>query len=544
MNKANLLYLREDVYIEPLIRSWYAWTYLLQPVTYARHMLKNHKRIMQSFCHNYLQHQLVVGTPGMSGGEFMDCSEEQIPIIEALVQDIEQNHQDLCRLSDAVATLEEMLANHNSGESLQELYRDIPAVLKGYVELVFDARHNASYRLIEGLIYESELYKPKLQSLCIGTLNRVGVRPFVLSTPRLADANHVLLDIDFADPVVDTLAMAREIPVSEAKVSDIFTRFGAGGGLDYHALFTSEPPAYRHSPPGDGLCVKYLGHAGFLLETPELSILVDPVIASRGESYKDEVISFSELPPRINYICVTHNHQDHFNFETLLQLRHKTDKVLVPQNNGGSLFDPSMKLLLKKLNFEVSAVDDLERIAVKGGEILSIPFLGEHGDLNIRSKTAWFFGLLGKKMLFLADSASLDPQLYRHIKQRIGDIDMLFIGMECVGAPYTWIYGALCNGKISKKIKDSRRLNGSDHAQAMSIVDMLAPKEVYIYALGLEPWYKYFMGVDYADDSEQIVQSKKFMAYCKEKNVKAEMLYGKKIMHLDRFCRVTAMTSK
>jgi hypothetical protein len=66
----------------------------------------------------------------------------------------------------------------------------------------------------------------------------------------------------------------------------------------------------------------------------------------------------------------------------------------------------------------------------------------------------------------------------------------------------------------------------------MSIVDMLAPKEVYIYALGLEPWYKYFMGVDYADDSEQIVQSKKFMAYCKEKNVKAEMLYGKKIMHL------------
>lgn len=532
MTEDNVVYLREDAYVEPLVHSWYAWLHLLQPVTHARHMIKNHKRIMQSFCHNYLQHKLVVGTSGMSGGEFMNCSEEQIPMIESLISDIEQNHKDLAELSDAITALEGILAGQTSGESLQGLYREIPASLRGYVELLYDVRHNASFRLIEGLIYESEMYKPKLQSLCIGTLNRVGVRPFVLSTPRLPDENHVMLDIQFGDPVVDRLSSARETPICRSEVRKIFDRFGAGGELDYWELFTNEPPSYRHSLPSEALSVKYLGHAGFLLETSQVSILIDPVIASRGNAYKDEIISFSELPPRIDYICITHSHLDHFNLETLLQLRYKTDKVLVPKNNGGGLFDPSMKLLLKQLNFNVSEVDDLEKIPIKGGEILSIPFLGEHGDLNIRSKTAWFFDLGGKRLLFMADSANLEPQLYHHIKQRIGGIDMLAIGMECVGAPYTWIYGALCSGKVSKKIKDSRRLNGSDHVQAISIVDILSPKEVYIYALGLEPWYKYFMGVDYADDSEQIVQSKKLLAHCHEKNIKADILYGKRVIDL------------
>ncbi len=533
MKEDNTLYLREDAYIEPLINSWYAWSYLLHPVAYARHMIKNHKRIMKSFCNNYIQHQMAINAPGMSGSEFMDCSEEKIPMIEALIQDIDQNHGDLVELSDAVTTLDELLAEHPSGDSLEGLYEQIPAPLRGYVELVYDHRNNASFRLIEGLIYDSEMYKPSLQSLCIGTINRVGARPFVLSTPRLPDENHVMLDIQFCDSIIDKLSRARENPIDEGEVKEIFETHCTGGGIQYSDLFATEPPSYRYSPLDKELSVKYIGHAGFLLETPDVAILIDPVIASRGDSYKDEIISFSELPPRIDYICITHNHQDHINFETLLQLRYKTDKILVPKNNSGSLLDPSMKLILKNLNFDVIEVDDMEQIDIPDGQILSIPFLGEHGDLNIRSKTAWFFELKGKKMMFMADSANLDSELYKHVKKRIGDIDILAIGMECVGAPFTWIYGALFTTKVSKRIKDSRRLNGSNHVQATSIIETLSPKDVYIYALGLEPWYKYFMGVDYQDDSEQIVQSKKLLAYCEEKQINADMLYGKREISLD-----------
>ena len=35
-NDPGTLYLREDVYFEPLLNQWYAWPYLLPPVTGAQ----------------------------------------------------------------------------------------------------------------------------------------------------------------------------------------------------------------------------------------------------------------------------------------------------------------------------------------------------------------------------------------------------------------------------------------------------------------------------------------------------------------------------
>ena len=528
-----MLYLREDVYFEPLFNGWYAWSYLLQPATGARHMVHTHRRIMKSFINNFQLHQMALNAPGMAGGEFMDCSEGEIPKIREMVEDIEKNHGDLIELSDAIARLEEILAAHTTGESLEKLYADVPDALQGYVELIFDSKHNASYRFIEGLLYKSDYYKPQLQTVSFGLLNRVKERSFVLSTPRLADDDHIQLNIRFDDPVLDKIFSARQNPISEAEIEQLFSPYEKSGGLNYRELFTEEAPKYHHQPVEEGLRTQYLGHAGFLLETPDVAILIDPVIASRGEDYADEVISFNQLPSKVDYICITHNHQDHFNYESLLQLRHKTKKVVVPKNNGGTLVDPSMKLLLKQLKFDVIEVDDMEEIDLPGGKILSIPFLGEHGDLNIRSKAAWMLELADKRLVFAADSSNLAPVMYEHIAKIIGTVDILAIGMECVGAPYTWIYGALNTVKVSKKIKDSRRLNGSDCHQAGQIIEALKPGEVYIYALGLEPWYKYFMGVDYDDDSEQKVQSAQLIELCKGDDLeadvkKAEILYGKK----------------
>ncbi|MEI8703601.1 MBL fold metallo-hydrolase [Pseudoalteromonas sp. B62] len=162
-------------------------------------------------------------------------------------------------------------------------------------------------------------------------------------------------------------------------------------------LFTTESPKNQYKPVTDGIRLEYTGHAGFLIETKDISILIDPVIASVHESYIGDVFSFNQLPDKIDYICLTHSHQDHVNLETLLQLRHKTDTLIVPKNNGGMLADPSLKLMLQQLNFKVMEVEDMEEIALPGGKIIALPFLGEHGDLNIRSKAAWFIELYGKK---------------------------------------------------------------------------------------------------------------------------------------------------
>lgn len=532
MSNDTQLYLREDVYFEPLVNQWYAWPYLLPPVTGARHMVNTHRRIMSSFVKNYKLHIMAVNQPGMAGAEFLDCNEDQVDDIKALVARIDEQHADLVALSDAVRQLDELLRLHTSGESIEHLYAQIPEPLQGYVEIFMDLEHHPSYRLLESLLYKSPFYKTSLQSVAFGILGERGGRPFVLSTPRLPTADSLQLEVDYNDPLLDAVFSARTQPIAESSLDALFAGKNISGGLPYRSLFTQTPPTQYNQPVESGVRLQYLGHAGFLLQTSQVSIVVDPVIASRGADFSDEVISFSQLPDHIDYICITHNHQDHANLESLLQLRHKIGKVLVPKNNGGTLSDPSLRLLLKQFGFDVVEMDDMDELPVPGGRIVSVPFLGEHGDLNVRSKTAWFYELLGKKIFMGADSSNLDSNMYRHIGRWLGEVDVMAIGMECVGAPYTWLYGALHTKLVSKKIKESRRLNGSGFEQAYSIAEIFKPSQIYLYALGMEPWYKYFMGLDYDESSEQIVQTGKMLDVCREKNIEAERLYGKMTLEM------------
>uniref|UniRef100_A0A486XNW8 Polyketide synthase n=1 Tax=Rheinheimera sp. BAL341 TaxID=1708203 RepID=A0A486XNW8_9GAMM len=527
----QIYYLREDVYFEPLFNHWYAWSYLIPPVTGARHMVNTHRRIMNSFVKNYHLHILANKEKNMTGGEFLNCTSEQVEDIKFLIEDIDTKQKVLVELSKAVEELNQLMSEHTSGTSIDYLYPKVPQCLKGMVEIFMDLEHRPSYRFIEPLVYKSELYKPQLQSVSFGILSEDNERPFILSTPRLPDDKHLQLNLRFDSIILDRLFSSRYMPLSEEEINGIFEGVESRGGLNHWCLFTKEKSPYQPEKVTEGVKLEFIGHAGFLVETAEVAILIDPVIASRGKTHADEIFGYTQLPEKIDFICLTHSHQDHINLETLLQLRHKTNKILVPKNNGGSLADPSMRLMLKQLGFDVDEIDDLDEIDVPGGKIVGIPFLGEHGDLNIRTKSAWFIELLGKRIFFGADSSNPDNNLYQHLARDYGDLDLLAIGMECVGAPYTWLYGALHTQPVSKVIRNSRRLNGSDYEQAFPMVEAFRAKRLCIYALGMEPWYKYFMGIDYDDDSAQIRESGKLLEACQKINVPGEMLVGRKTIH-------------
>ena len=67
---------------------------------------------------------------------------------------------------------------------------------------------------------------------------------------------------------------------------------------------------------------------------------------------------------------------------------------MVPKNNPGALQDPSLKMMLKSIGFkQVYEIDEMEVVDVVGGSIRGIPFLGEHGDVNIHSKIAFCVGV-------------------------------------------------------------------------------------------------------------------------------------------------------
>jgi L-ascorbate metabolism protein UlaG (beta-lactamase superfamily) len=280
------------------------------------------------------------------------------------------------------------------------------------------------------------------------------------------------------------------------------------------------------------LRVRYFGHACVLMEAKGVSILCDPVISYQLEGGTPRY-TFADLPETLDYVLITHNHQDHCMFETLLQLRHKIKHLIVPKSNGG-LMDPSLRLVLKNIGFSnVSEAEEMETIDFDGGSLTVLPFLGEHADLNIRTKAAYLVNMGGKSLLFAADSNNLEPELYRHIHELTGDIDILFIGMECDGAPLTWLYGPLLTNPIPRKMDQSRRFDGSNYEKAINMVDLLNPGRVYVYAMGQEPWLTYLTSIQYTQQSRPIVESDKLVADCRNRGMLSERLFGKEEMVLN-----------
>jgi L-ascorbate metabolism protein UlaG (beta-lactamase superfamily) len=257
--------------------------------------------------------------------------------------------------------------------------------------------------------------------------------------------------------------------------------------------------------------------------------MIDPLVSYETGGGGLQRYTFADLPDTLDYVLITHNHQDHCMFETLLQLRHKIKNVIVPKNNGGGLADPSLKLILQNIGFpQVREIDEMESIEVEGGSLMGLPFLGEHGDLNVRTKIAHLVNLRGKSILCAADSNNIEPLLYEHVHRLVGDVDVLFLGMECDGGPLSWLYGPLLSRPLARSQDQSRRLNGSDARKGMGIVDCLRPRQVYVYAMGQEPWLTYLTSIQYTEESRPIVESNELVAECRRRGIKSERLYGSK----------------
>ncbi|NVE00637.1 MBL fold metallo-hydrolase [Massilia sp. BJB1822] len=519
-------YLREEVYFEPLLHKWYMWPYLIPPVSAAMNITGRNLRLMKSFVKNHRLHISASQDPKLAGGDFVNCREDQLGDIQALIEDIEINAQ-YAEIRAAVTELDRLL-ERQEGSSLEQLYDQVPAILRGYVELVYDMNHHASYRLLESLIYRGGLYRAAAQSVSLGLLSQGAERPFVLSSPRLPDGRHLHVQVPLADDFLDALFRLRERPAQWNDIAALFAQQQLSGGLELKQLFTDQAPKRGWTPVESGLRICYLGHAGLLIESRDASVLVDPVIACATEEERDGIYSFSELPPVIDYICVTHTHMDHVCIETLLQLRHKTRKVLVPKNNGGGIADPSICLMLRRLGFDAVECEDLDEAVAGEIKLTALPFLGEHADLNIRSKCAWLFEHAGRKVFVGADSSSIDEVMYARLHGIIGDVDMLFIGMECVGAPLSWLYGSLFTKPIPRAVNESRRFNGSDFQSARKMIDIFQPQNVCVYAMGAEPWFRYFMGMEYAENARQVTESNLLLEYCVQQDIVAERLLAKR----------------
>ncbi|HZH78416.1 MAG TPA: MBL fold metallo-hydrolase [Archangium sp.] len=526
MTSQPLYRLADPTFAEPLVNGWTAWWLNVAPVPACLHLHGYQIPLLRAYLQTPDFHFKAAKDRALSGSSFVDVPPARAGEVKALLQKMQADQADCIKLAEAYEEFQGWLLAEARGQSLEPLYEKLPEPLKGRVELIYDYNNRPFVRFMEGMFYRSRYYKRNLQSLRLGVLPSDSARSTFLTTPRLHEPGQLDWQVPFDDERLDKLFLLDLEPRPLGYVRELL---GSAVKSDEEVLpLLSEAPLPPPAAPWDGPTprVRYLGHASVLVEWKGVSILVDPVISSRPIAEGLPRVTFQQLPARIDYVLITHNHPDHLDFETLLRLRHRIGHLVMPRSGGLLVGDFNPRLLGLTLGIRsVHALDTYESLPLPDGEILATPFLGEHGDLG-HSKSGWLIRAGQEKILLVADSMCVDDNLYRHLRQDLGDIQTVFMNTEIEGAPHTWTMEGLFPKKRDRKMEKNRRCRGSTRAEGLRLLELVGARRLYNYAMGLEPWMERIIGPAATAETPRMKESDLLLAEFRSRGGTAERLYG------------------
>ena len=96
----------------------------------------------------------------------------------------------------------------------------------------------------------------------------------------------------------------------------------------------------KQLPPNENLLV-WFGHSSYFMQIDGRKFLVDPVFCGHASPFSFSIKAFNgtdiysaEDMPEIDYLIITHDHWDHLDYKTVLELKSKVKKVITSLGTG------------------------------------------------------------------------------------------------------------------------------------------------------------------------------------------------------------------
>ncbi|MDR1461349.1 MAG: MBL fold metallo-hydrolase [Campylobacteraceae bacterium] len=174
----------------------------------------------------------------------------------------------------------------------------------------------------------------------------------------------------------------------------------------------------------------WFGHSSFFMQIEGKSILIDPVFSKNASPVPFTTKAFegtnsynAEDIPNIDYLVITHDHWDHLDYSTIMNLKNKIKRVILPLGVGAHFkhwgFDESM----------INEMDWNESIVLDNDFIIHCLTARHFSGRNLKfNQSLWAsFLVKTKNFTFFVDGDSGYGEHYKDIGDIFGEIDLAII---------------------------------------------------------------------------------------------------------------------
>ena len=184
-----------------------------------------------------------------------------------------------------------------------------------------------------------------------------------------------------------------------------------------------------HLDPKEDVLV-WFGHSSYFMQVDGKTFLVDPVLSGNASplSFTTKAFAGSDVYnvedfPEIDYLFITHDHWDHLDYKTVVQLKPKVKKIITGLGTGEHL---------ERWGFDMTKViekDWYETIDLGNGFIVhTTPGRHFSGRTFTRNKALWMSFVLQTPSykLFLGGDSGYDT-FFKEIGNKYGPFDLVIL---------------------------------------------------------------------------------------------------------------------